>query len=84
MSTYDGWSDLTRMAGEIKNPGRSLPRALVFGTLGIVIIYMLINLGYLRALGFDGLAAAGSGAEMPATQLASASLGGVGAWSSPR
>ncbi len=48
--TYDGWSNLSFAAGEVKNPGRALPRALILGTLAIVVIYLLVNAAYLYLL----------------------------------
>jgi basic amino acid/polyamine antiporter, APA family len=46
MWTYDGWADLSFMGGEVKNPGRTLPMALIIGTSGILLIYLLLNLAY--------------------------------------
>jgi APA family basic amino acid/polyamine antiporter len=40
---YDGWSDVTQMAGEVKNPQRSLPLALIGGVAIVGILYMLTN-----------------------------------------
>lgn len=47
MWAYDGWADLTYMAGEVRDPGRTLPRALIIGTLLIILIYVTVNLAYL-------------------------------------
>lgn len=47
---YDGWADLSMTAGEVKNPERNLPRALIGGTLAIIAIYLLANLAYLAVL----------------------------------
>ena len=47
MWTYDGWADLSFMGGEVKNPGRTLPMALIVGTFGILLIYLLLNLAYI-------------------------------------
>jgi basic amino acid/polyamine antiporter, APA family len=47
MWTYDGWADLSFIGGEVKNPGRTLPLALITGTVGILVIYLLLNLAYL-------------------------------------
>lgn len=47
MWAYDGWADLSYMSGEIKDPGRNLPRALIIGTLAIIVIYLLVNLAYM-------------------------------------
>jgi basic amino acid/polyamine antiporter, APA family len=44
--TYDGWADLSFMGGEVKNPGRTLPLALIIGTSGILLIYLLLNFAY--------------------------------------
>lgn len=53
---YDGWADLTFMAGEVRDPGRTLPRALLGGTLAIVAIYLTVNLAYLYVLPVDAMA----------------------------
>jgi amino acid transporter len=47
---YDGWADLAFISGEIKDPQRNLPRALIYGTLGVVVIYLLANTAYLSVL----------------------------------
>jgi amino acid transporter len=47
MWTYDGWADLSFMGGEVSQPGRTLPRALILGTAGIVAVYLLLNLAYI-------------------------------------
>lgn len=48
--TYDGWYGATFMTGEMKTPGRSLPIGIILGTSIVTILYLLINLVYLRAL----------------------------------
>lgn len=50
---YEGWASVGFIGGEIKNPQRNLPLAIVFGTLGIMAIYMLMNLVYLYILPID-------------------------------
>jgi basic amino acid/polyamine antiporter, APA family len=47
MWTYDGWADLSFMGGEVRNPGRTLPMALIIGTFSILFIYLLLNLAYI-------------------------------------
>lgn len=47
MWTYDGWADLSFMGGEVKNPGRTLPLALILGTAAIVLVYLLLNVAYI-------------------------------------
>jgi amino acid transporter len=44
---YDGFADLSFAAGEVKDPQRNLPRAIIAGTLAIIIIYLLANVAYL-------------------------------------
>jgi APA family basic amino acid/polyamine antiporter len=44
---YDGFGDLSLAGGEVKDPQRNLPRAIIGGTLAIIAIYILVNLAYL-------------------------------------
>ena len=53
---FDGWTNVARVGGEIKDPGRNLPRALLLGVLAVSAIYLLLSFGYLNVLGFDGFA----------------------------
>jgi APA family basic amino acid/polyamine antiporter len=48
--TYDGWYYITYAAGEIKDPQKNLPRALVFGVLTVLTMYLAVNLAYFYAL----------------------------------
>jgi APA family basic amino acid/polyamine antiporter len=47
---YDGWNNLTFVAGEIKNPQRNIPLALIGGTILIMLLYIFINAAYFYAL----------------------------------
>ena len=47
---FDGWNNVNFVAGEIKKPSRNLPLALIIGTLGITVLYVLTNYIYLYAL----------------------------------
>jgi APA family basic amino acid/polyamine antiporter len=47
---YDGFGDVSFAGGEVKDPRRNLPRAIVFGTLAIIGIYVLTNIAYLYVL----------------------------------
>ena len=47
MWTYDGWADLSFMGGEVKDPARTLPLALIIGTGAIVVVYLLLNVAYI-------------------------------------
>jgi APA family basic amino acid/polyamine antiporter len=53
---YDGWNNVTFVAGEIKKPKRNVPLALLFGTLIVIIIYVLINIAYLYILPVEKMA----------------------------
>lgn len=55
--SYGGWQQTGAVAEELKNPARTLPRALVLGVLIVVATYLLVNIAYVRALGVAGLAA---------------------------
>ncbi len=55
--SYGGWQSANSVAEEIRDPRRTLPRALVAGTLLVVVVYVLVNLVYLMTLTRDGLAA---------------------------
>jgi APA family basic amino acid/polyamine antiporter len=47
---FDGWNNMPMAAGEVQNPGRNIPRALVGGMLLVAAIYLLANLAYFYAL----------------------------------
>ena len=50
---YDGWADLSFASGEVKDPERNLPRALIGGTAAVIVIYLLANIAYLAVLSVD-------------------------------
>ena len=47
---FDGWADLSFVAGEVRDPRRTLPRALVLGTVAVIVVYLLANVAYLAVL----------------------------------
>ncbi len=47
---YDGWNNITFMAGEVKNPGRNLPLALIGGMLLVMALYLFVNSSYYHVL----------------------------------
>lgn len=55
--SYGGWQQTNFVAEELVDPERNLPRALLWGVIGVVTVYLLANLTYLRTLGAEGLAA---------------------------
>jgi amino acid transporter len=50
MWSYDGWADAAFMAGEISDPQRNLPKALITGAACVAFVYLLVNVGFLYAL----------------------------------
>src|SRR3954463_2016664 len=50
---YDGWADLAFISGEVKDPERNLPRSLIYGTVAVVVIYLLANIAYLGVMSVD-------------------------------
>lgn len=73
--TIGGWQQMNMVAGEIRDPGRNIPRALAIGIAIVVICYLGSNAAYLRALGRDGLAASNAVAADAAARM----LGPAGA-----
>lgn len=55
--SYGGWQQTNYVAEELVDAERNLPRALLLGVAGVVLVYLLANYAYLRALGPAGLAA---------------------------
>ena len=52
---YDGWNQLNYISGELKNPGKNLPRAIMVAMFSVTCLYLLTNYAYLSVLGMDGL-----------------------------
>ncbi len=72
---YDGWENLTALSGEVRNPQRNLPLALIGGVLVVMVVYLAINAAYLRALPLPAIAASKS----VAADAAGAVMGRAGA-----
>ena len=73
--TYGGFHYLNDLAGEVRNPQRTLPRALGMGMAGVVLCYLLANYAYLLGLGHAGLALSNA----PAADLMRKLFGDYGA-----
>lgn len=71
---FGGWQNANFVAGEIREPRRNLPRALLLGVGIVVTTYLLANLAYVTTLGAAGLAASGA----PASDTMRALLGPAG------
>jgi basic amino acid/polyamine antiporter, APA family len=71
---YGGWQTANFVAGELKNPQRDLPKGLLLGVAGVVLMYTAVNYVCLRTLGPDGLA----GTSTPASAVMQAVFGDLG------
>jgi basic amino acid/polyamine antiporter, APA family len=71
---YDGWNNITFVAGEIKNPQRNIPKSLLFGIVICILIYTAITLAYLYVLPIDVVAKS----AMVASDAAAVVMGTIG------
>ena len=71
---YDGWADLSKVSGEVKDPQRVLPRAIIVGTVAVIAVYLLANVAYLSVLSVDGMRAS----RLVAADVASIAMGPAG------
>jgi basic amino acid/polyamine antiporter, APA family len=67
---YQGWFMLTMVAGEVRDPGRNVPRALLIGMLIVIFVYVLTNLSYLYAIPFGEITTANSNTHPGALSVA--------------
>ena len=67
--TYDGWYSINCAAGEIKNPGKNIPRSLILGTVSVTLIYFLMNIVYVSALPIERMKGVARIGELASTQL---------------
>lgn len=72
---YGGWQTASFLAGEVRDPRRNLPRGLLLGVGGVIVLYLGVSAVCLRVLGPDGLAATST----PASDVMRAALGPAGA-----
>ncbi|MEO8998507.1 MAG: amino acid permease [Rhodanobacter sp.] len=72
---YSGFTYLNNLAGEVRDPQRTLPRALMLGMLLVIVAYVLVNVAYLAVLGHAGLAAS----RAPAADVMQQVFGPLGA-----
>ena len=70
--TYDGWIDVTNVAGEVRRPGRDLPLGLGLGVAALTVLYLVVNVAYLRVVPLTEMRAAPAAV---ATTVATASFG---------
>ena len=74
-AAYDGWNNISYVAGEIKEPGRNIPKGLFIGLFTCIILYVLTNLAYLYILPVDTMA----GSSLVATDALTPVAGSAGA-----
>jgi APA family basic amino acid/polyamine antiporter len=55
---YGGWQQALWMAGEVRKPDRTVPRAILLGVVIVVAVYLAVNWAFFKLLGFDGVRAA--------------------------
>ena len=67
--SFDGWYAVTNLAGEMRRPERELPLGLVAGTAAVTLLYLLMNLVYVRALPVEAMSATPRIGEAAATAL---------------
>ena len=67
---YQGWSNVPMVAGEIEKPERNIPRALIYGMLLVILVYLVTNLAYFFALPFSEILTANSTAYRNALPVA--------------
>lgn len=72
---FDGWADLGFVAGEVRDPERNLPRALIGGTLAVIAIYLAANVAYLAVFPVDAIRRS----PLIAADVGERVLGGAGA-----
>jgi basic amino acid/polyamine antiporter, APA family len=72
---YGGWQTASFVSGEMTAPRRDLPRALLIGVLGVIVLYVSVNVACLHVLGPAGLAAT----TTPASEVMRRVLGAPGA-----
>jgi len=53
--TYGGWNEAAYLAGEVRDARRNMVRILVWGIVAVTALYLLVNFGYLAALGLGGI-----------------------------
>ena len=73
--SYGGWQTASFVAGEIREPRKNLPRALIIGVVGVVLLYLLVNIVYVYVLTPAGLART----TTPASDVMRFALGPTGA-----
>lgn len=72
---YDGWIEITYVAGEVKNPQRNLPLSIIYSTLIVIAFYVVVNLAYTYVLSVEKMAAS----PLVGSEVATIVIGASGA-----
>src|SRR4029078_11380283 len=72
--TYDGWSGPIYFSEELDDPARQIPRSMFYGLLSVAVIYLLINVAFIRAVPIGSIA----GSPLAAATVANALFGDRG------
>ncbi len=75
--SYDGWGNVAYIAGEVREPTKTIPRAIIMGTLIFIALYIVVNLSYFYILSVTGVANAPG--DRVASQMIFAVVGAGGA-----
>jgi APA family basic amino acid/polyamine antiporter len=75
--SYDGWGNAAYIAGEVREPQKTIPRAIILGTLTFIGLYLVVNLAYFYILSVGGVANAPG--DRVASQMVFAVVGSGGA-----
>ncbi|MEW8994157.1 APC family permease [Clostridium sp.] len=72
---YDGWIGVTNIAGELKNPEKEMPKAIIFGVTSVIFVYALISIAMVNVIPIEDIVAS----TTPASDVAVALFGNGGA-----
>ncbi|MEX1368816.1 MAG: amino acid permease, partial [Nannocystaceae bacterium] len=72
--SYDGWSDVAYVGGEVKDPQRTLPRAFLFGAAVVSVLYLAVTVAYLLVVPLSAM----PGSKLIAADVAAAVIGPAG------
>lgn len=72
---YDGWIGVTNIAGELKNPAKEMPKAIIWGVTSVIFVYALISIAMVNVLPIESIVTS----KKPASDVAIALFGSSGA-----
>lgn len=73
---YDGWMQVSNMAGEIKDPEKNLPKAIIIGLLIVIFVYILVNLALFHTVNVQAIAELNEKAAALASEQLFGTVGG--------